>query len=47
MRSQLAILQQEGISFDDAMDFIKEDNEFETIRIEEPDLFPYKPLPIL
>jgi hypothetical protein len=47
VRSQLAILQQEGISFDDAMDFIKEDNEFETIRIEEPDLFPYKPLPIL
>lgn len=47
VRSQLAILQQEGISFDDAMDCIKEDNEFETIRIEEPDLFPYKPLPIL
>lgn len=47
MRSQLAILQQEGISFDDAMDCIKEDNEYETIRIEEPDLFPYKPLPIL
>lgn len=38
LRSQLAILQQEGMTFDDAVDCIREDDEFETIRIEEPDL---------
>jgi hypothetical protein len=35
------------MSFDDAMDCIREDDEFETIRIEEPDLQVYKPLPVL
>jgi len=47
LRSQLAILQQEGMTFDDAVDCIREDDEFETIRIEEPDLQVYKPLPLL
>lgn len=43
----MAILQQHNMTFDDAMDFIEEDTKYETIRVEEPDLFEYKPLPLL
>ena len=43
----MAILQQNNLTFDDAMDFIEEDTKYETIRVEEPDLFEYKPLPLL
>ena len=47
LRGQMAILQQNNLTFDDAMDFIEEDTKYETIRVEEPDLFEYKPLPLL
>jgi hypothetical protein len=43
----MAILTQENLSFDDALDCIREDKKYETIRVEEPDLFTYKPLPLL
>ena len=47
LQSQLAILQQENLTLDDALECIVEDRKFETIRVEEPDLFEWKPLPLL
>ena len=35
------------MTIDDALDRITEDTKFETIRVEEPDLFEWKPLPLL
>ena len=35
------------MTFDDALDRITEDKKYETIRVEEPDLFEWKPLPLL
>ena len=35
------------MTVEDAISCIKEDNQFQTIRIEEPDLFIYKPMPLL
>ena len=43
----MAILQQENLTLDDAIDCIVEDKKYETIRVEEPDLFEWKPLPLL
>ena len=47
LRSQIAILSQENMTFDDALDCIEDDTQYETIRVEEPDLFDWKPLPLL
>lgn len=47
LHSQLSILQQENLTIDDALDCIVEDRKYETIRVEEPDLFEWKPLPLL
>ena len=47
LKSQIPLLQQENMTFDDALDRITEDRRFETIRVEEPDLFEWKPLPLL
>ena len=47
LHSQIAILQQENLTLDDALDCISEDRKYETIRVEEPDLFEWKPLPLL
>ena len=41
------MLSQEGMTLDDAVNCIKEDIEFETIRIEEPDLHKHRTLPVL
>ena len=35
------------MTIDDALDCIVEDRKYETIRVEEPDLFEWKPLPLL
>jgi len=43
----MAILEQENMNFEDAISCIREDKKYETIRVEEPDLFKYKPLPLL
>jgi len=43
----MAILQQENLTIDDALGCIVEDRKYETIRVEEPDLFEWKPLPLL
>lgn len=47
LHSQIPILQQENLTLDDALDCIVEDRKYETIRVEEPDLFEWKPLPLL
>lgn len=47
LRSQLRILEQENLTLDDAIGCIREDRKYETIRVEEPDLFKYQPLPLL
>ena len=47
LKSQIPLLTQENMTFDDALDSITEDRRFETIRVEEPDLFEWKPLPLL
>jgi hypothetical protein len=46
LRSQLALLGQAGLSFEDAMECIKEDQVYATIRMQEPDMFDYKPIPL-
>ena len=43
----MGILEQENLTIDDAIECITEDRKFETIRVEEPDLFEWKPLPLL
>ena len=47
LHGQIALLQQESLTLDDALDCIVEDRKYETIRVEEPDLFEWKPLPLL
>ena len=39
--------QQAGMSLDDAFNCISEDQKYDTIRVEEPDLFQFRPLPLL
>ena len=41
LRSQQPILKQENLSHDDALSCIRDDKKYETIRVEEPDLFKY------
>jgi len=36
-----------NITIEDAISSISEDKKYDTIRVEEPDLFRYQPLPIL
>ena len=38
---------QEGMTLDDAYACISEDNQFDTVRVEEPDLFQFRSLPLL
>jgi hypothetical protein len=38
---------QEGMTNDDMYNCISEDSKYDTIRLEEPDLFQYKPLPLI
>lgn len=38
---------QEGMTLDDAFACIAEDQQFDTIRVEEPDLFQFRSLPLL
>lgn len=47
LKSLAAILAQENMTLEDATGCIREDNQFDTIRVEEPDLFKYHPLPLL
>ena len=47
IKKMVSHLQQENMTVDDAFNCINEDNKYDTIRIEEPDLFSYKPLPLL
>lgn len=47
LRKMTSHLQQEDMSIEDAFNCIKEDNKYDTIRVEEPDLFTYKPLPLV
>ena len=47
LRGQTSLLQGENMTLDDALDCIVEDRKYETIRVEEPDLFSWKPLPLL
>lgn len=37
----------ENMTLEDAFNCIKEDSRFDTIRVEEPDLFQFRPLPLL
>lgn len=41
LRSQQPILEQENLTLTDAIGCIREDRKYETIRVEEPDLFKY------
>ena len=47
LKKMVTHLQRENMTVDDAYNCITEDNKFDTIRVEEPDLFGYKPLPLL
>lgn len=47
LRSQQPILKQEKLTLDDAISCIRDDKKYETIRVEEPDLCKYQPLPLL
>ena len=47
LKSQEELFQQNDMTLEDALDRITEDKRFETIRLEEPDLFEWKPLPLL
>ena len=40
-------MQQENMTLEDAYNCITEDQKYDTIRVEEPDLFAFKPLPLL
>lgn len=40
-------LQQENMTIEDAYNCINEDNKYDTIRVEEPDLFEFRPMPLL
>jgi len=43
----LPYLTKENMTLEDVYNCISEDTKFDTIRIEEPDLFQFKPLPLL
>ena len=47
LKSQEKLLEQDNMTLEDALDRITEDKRFETIRVEEPDLFDWKPLPLI
>lgn len=47
LKSLAAILQQENMTLEDATSCIREDTKYQTIRVEEPDLFRFQPLPLL
>ena len=47
LRKMSEHLRQAGLSLEDAYACIEEDSNYETIRMEEPDLFQYRPLPLL
>jgi hypothetical protein len=47
LRKMSEHLRQAGMSLEDAYACIEEDSNYETIRMEEPDLFQYRPLPLL
>jgi hypothetical protein len=40
-------LTQSNMTLEDAISSITEDQKYDTIRVEEPDLFKFKPMPIL
>lgn len=39
--------QKNGLKYENLIGFIKEDKKFDTIRVAEPDLFDYKPYPMV
>lgn len=47
LRALVPQLTQANITLDDAIASISEDQKYDTIRVEEPDLFKFQPLPIL
>lgn len=47
LRKMSEHLKQVGMSLEDAYACIEEDSKYETIRMEEPDLFQYRSLPLL
>jgi hypothetical protein len=47
LKSLGSILAQENMTIEDATTCISEDTKYDTIRVEEPDLFKFQPLPIL
>jgi len=34
------------LSFEDMLEFLKEDQQYDTIRVTEPDMFPREPIPL-
>lgn len=47
LRALLPQLTKANMTIDDAISSISEDQKYDTIRVEEPDLFKFQPLPIL
>jgi ATP-dependent helicase/DNAse subunit B len=47
LRKLITTLQQENMTIDDAYNCIQEDQKYDTIRVEEPDLCAYRSLPLL
>lgn len=47
LRKLITTLQQENMTIDDAYNCIQENQKYDTIRVEEPDLCAYRPLPLL
>ena len=47
LKSLMPQLTQANMTIDDAISSISEDQKFDTIRVEEPDLFKFQPLPLL
>lgn len=47
LKKLVSHLQQENMTLEDAYNCIQEDQKYDTIRVEEPDLFQFRPLPLL
>ena len=47
LKKLISHFQQENMSLEDVYNCISEDSKYDTIRVEEPDLFTYKPLPLI
>ena len=47
LKRLISHFKQEDMTLEDAFNCITEDSKFDTIRVEEPDLFAYRPLPLL